>query len=155
MRVEVDAQGITPYSRRLTDEEFQFCIGRFVCFCIDFAISDGKGGVLFVQRKIEPFKGFWTLPGGIVRRKEPIDDAIARLLGDELGLICIEKKLIGYIEHINDGDIRSSVSLVFAIKCEGRVRGSEQGQEFSFISDFSNPKIQPYQAEFFQSKLAP
>lgn len=147
------AEEIVNGPRRLTDGEFDFCLGRFSCLCIDFVITNGNGGVLFAKREIEPFKGFWTLPGGIWRRKEPINDAIARLLNVELKIQCTGKKLIGYIHHIHDGPIRSSVSLVFQITYQGEISGSDQGREFQYITDFSADDIQPYQAEFFRDNL--
>jgi len=146
---QVEAEPVSIGPRRLTDGEFRFCYERVPCLCIDFVIVK-DGGILFAKREIEPFKGFWTLPGGILRRREPFDDAIARLLRVELGVTCVNKKLFDCIHHINDGDFRSSVSLAFLIKYEGELQGSDQGREFRYLSDFSDPKIQPYQAKFFR-----
>jgi ADP-ribose pyrophosphatase YjhB (NUDIX family) len=149
MKVTLEAREVEPI-RRLTDDEFEFCFSRVNCLCLDFAITNDEG-VLFAKREIEPFKGFWTLPGGIWRYKEPFDKAFHRLIDGELGIRCDERRLIGFIHHINDGEYRSSVSLVFLIKdYEGQIKGSFQGKEFSYLTDFNRTDIQPYHAEFFR-----
>lgn len=147
MRIELDAHEPQPKSK-LTDDEFRFIYSRVLCLCVDIVIVQ-NGGVLFAKRKIEPFKGLWTLPGGIVRYKEPVDEAFQRLLTAELGVKCTGKKLIGYIQHLDDGEFRSSLSLAFLTKYEGRIGGSWQGREFRPLTEFSE-NVQPYQAKFFQ-----
>ena len=43
--------------------------------------------VALVRRTSEPFLGNWALPGGLVRRGEKLDDAVARALADTTGLL--------------------------------------------------------------------
>ena len=42
--------------------------------------------VLLIKRKIEPFKGQWALPGGLVKDNENLDDAVKRELMEESGI---------------------------------------------------------------------
>src|SRR5262249_55710558 len=51
--------------------------------------------VLLIQRKDEPFKGLWAIPGGYVNENEPLDRAAARELGEETGLTGTRLEQIG------------------------------------------------------------
>ena len=47
-------------------------------------VDDGK--VVLVQRKYEPLKGHWSLPGGMVEIGETLETALAREMLEETGL---------------------------------------------------------------------
>jgi len=51
-----------------------------------FAFFAGKAKLLLVNRRNEPFKGQWCLPGGFVNIDEELDDAVARELAEETAL---------------------------------------------------------------------
>lgn len=51
-----------------------------------FAFFEGKAKLLLVNRKNEPYKGKWALPGGFVGIDEELEDAVARELAEETGL---------------------------------------------------------------------
>ncbi len=51
-----------------------------------FAVSEDKTEVLLIERKNEPFKGRWAVPGGFVDLDEELEDAVARELAEETGL---------------------------------------------------------------------
>ncbi|HET7179037.1 MAG TPA: NUDIX hydrolase, partial [Chryseosolibacter sp.] len=42
--------------------------------------------VLLIQRKLEPFKGLWALPGGFMKNGESPEDAVSRELKTETGV---------------------------------------------------------------------
>ena len=51
-----------------------------------FTFLAGKAKQLLVNRRNEPFKGKWCLPGGFVNIDEELDDAVARELEEETAL---------------------------------------------------------------------
>lgn len=53
---------------------------------IIFALSEKEIHVLLIQRKGEPFKNRWALPGGFLEIDEPLENAAYRELEEETGL---------------------------------------------------------------------
>jgi len=54
--------------------------------CAIFGLDEGELKVLLIERKHEPFKGRWALPGGFVEMDEDIDEAARRELEEETGV---------------------------------------------------------------------
>lgn len=52
-----------------------------------FRKVDSGYEVLFIERKNEPYKGKWALPGGFVDEQENLKDAAMRELREETGLV--------------------------------------------------------------------
>lgn len=58
-----------------------------------FAFFDGRVRLLLIQRKRDPYRGRWALPGGFVEIDEDLPEAVARELAEETGLtgVCLEQ----------------------------------------------------------------
>ncbi|MFO7478679.1 MAG: NUDIX hydrolase [Methyloceanibacter sp.] len=61
----------------------------------DCVIRDGKGRVLLIRRKNEPFKGAFALPGGFVEIGETLEAACRREALEETGLSVGALRLVG------------------------------------------------------------
>jgi 8-oxo-dGTP diphosphatase len=51
------------------------------------AVIVDEGKVVLIRRKYEPLKGHWSLPGGTVEVGEALEDALAREMIEETGLV--------------------------------------------------------------------
>jgi 8-oxo-dGTP diphosphatase len=55
--------------------------------CVVFGLQqDAALKVLLIRRKLEPYRGSWSLPGGFVQIAESVDAAAARELKEETGV---------------------------------------------------------------------
>ncbi len=55
-----------------------------------FELCKNKVKLLLINRRNEPFKGKWSLPGGFVNIDEELEDAAVRELAEETGLTGIK-----------------------------------------------------------------
>ena len=55
-------------------------------FVVIFTVHEQKLKVLLIRRDIEPFRGWWAIPGGRLGVGEPLDEAAARKLVEETGV---------------------------------------------------------------------
>jgi ADP-ribose pyrophosphatase YjhB (NUDIX family) len=103
----------------LSQENYDFIYSKSTRLCVDILI-EAMGYVILTKRHIEPYKGKFHLPGGRVRFRETVANAIQRIAKDELGTnLKSNMKLVGWMEFLNEkqgGNKRHTISLVF--KCE-------------------------------------
>ena len=65
------------------------------CDAVVFTMRADDLALLLIQRKDEPFKGLWALPGGFVNENESLERAAARELNEETGLSGVKLEQIG------------------------------------------------------------
>lgn len=58
-------------------------------------LTNEKGEILLVKRKVDPGKGLWDIPGGFVDLNENLEDSLNRELREELGINSRELKYLG------------------------------------------------------------
>jgi 8-oxo-dGTP diphosphatase len=66
--------------------------------CAGAVIRDDEGRLLMVQRGHEPARGTWSLPGGRVESGETLEQAAAREVLEETGLVVCVGALIQTVE---------------------------------------------------------
>ncbi len=75
-----------------------------------FTVEGGRLQVLLIRRGAEPFKDWWSLPGGLLAPGETLEQAAVRKLGDETGLTDV------FLEQLYtfwDLDGRGSVAVAY------------------------------------------
>ena len=50
------------------------------------AVIEKKGKILLTKRAINPYKGYWDLPGGFVEIGQNLEEALAKEIKEELGV---------------------------------------------------------------------
>lgn len=104
----------------LTTENYNYIFSQVPRLCIDLLIYK-KSKILLGKRTHEPFLGQWALPGSRLKFGETIQDAIERILANELGYLVtpVKTSLVGYVDFSNEIKIvgRHSVSMVFSMEC--------------------------------------
>ena len=78
-----------------------------------FKTIGAKTSVLLIQRKNEPFKGKWALPGGFVDMEETLETAVQRELEEETGLKNIELYQLHAFSALGRDPRGRTVSVVF------------------------------------------
>ncbi len=101
---------------------------------IVFGYSKQDGvSVLLIQRKYEPFKNCWAIPGGFVLEKESLEDAVRRELVEETGIS------VHYLEQLytfGDPD-RDPRQRIVSVAYMGLVKTS-QYQDLKASTDAAN-----------------
>lgn len=92
-----DRSGAPPLPR----EQFLEVVARTPLVSIDLVVSDAAGRVLLGLRRNAPARGFWFVPGGVIRKNESLDIAFGRISRNELGLELrrADSRLLGAYEH--------------------------------------------------------
>ena len=71
--------------------------------------KNGEEYVLLTKRSIEPYKGYWCLPGGHIEKGETAEEAIKREIEEETGLIFIGNYFSDFEEIIPEKNINTTV----------------------------------------------
>ena len=86
-----------------------------------FGFFAGRAELLLIERKNEPFKGQWALPGGFVDIDEEVEDAAARELGEETGLTAVRLEQMRTFSSVGRDPRGRVVTVVFmGIVTKGR-----------------------------------
>ena len=86
----------------------------FTFSCVDLLIFGDDNRILLTKRSINPFKGYWHLPGTIIRRNETRRNAVKRAAKEELGKEIMIKEELGIYESIVS--FRHDISNAFLVK---------------------------------------
>ncbi len=105
---------------------------------VDIVILKG-GKVILTRRTIAPHKGFWHLPGSIVKRNESMTDTVLGCAKRELGIKVEIIRFVNYYELFTG--IRHYVSHLFIAKhLSGEIELDFQGSAVKLVDPSSLPR---------------
>ncbi|WP_433292647.1 NUDIX hydrolase [Pseudonocardia sp. CA-142604] len=67
--------------------------------CVGGLTFDADGRLLLIQRRNEPGRGLWSLPGGRVEPGEDDATALVREMAEETGLVVCPGTLVGRVQR--------------------------------------------------------
>lgn len=106
------------------------------------AIIPYRRRIVLVNRKNEPFKDFYALPGGIVEYGETVENAILREVEEETGLKCRIHSLVGVYSDPKRDPRGHFVSVCFIlIPVGGELRSGSDAKEVALFSLDELPKL--------------
>lgn len=99
--------------------------------CVIFSSDGNTRKVLLIQRKSDPFKGQWALPGGFLEDDEPLEEGARRELQEETGLKVEKLKQLKAFGAPGRDPRGRTISIVFygQVSAEEKVEGSDDAAE--------------------------
>lgn len=125
----------------IPEKEFRDTLRDFPVICVD-AVITSSDKVLLIKRDIEPFKGFWHLPGGFLHKGELLREAAIREAKEETGLdISLVRRAQTIFEERDSIPDRHAVIFAYlATAIGGQLHGSPEGHELDYFSIDDLPK---------------
>jgi len=99
--------------------------------------------ILLIQRKNEPFKGKWALPGGFVDEHEDLKDAAMRELQEETGLSVSDMEQLGAFgkPHRDPRHHTVSIAYIGVVPENSKVLGADDALEAKWFSVKMLPEL--------------
>jgi ADP-ribose pyrophosphatase YjhB (NUDIX family) len=106
---------MTHRKQPLSSQEFEAIYSRVPRVTVEVVITSVQGVVLALRQ--EPsWHGLWHIPGGTILYKETVQETVARIAHEELGVRVSVGEILGYIEYPSEEKERGfgwSVGLAF------------------------------------------
>lgn len=99
--------------------------------------------ILLIQRKNDPFKGQWALPGGFVDEHEDLKDAAMRELEEETSLKVTEMEQLGAFGKPHRDPRHHTVSVAYMGFAAGddEVKGADDANDARWFSILRLPEL--------------
>lgn len=78
-----------------------------------FTVDKGEVKVLLIKRTNEPYKNYFSLPGGALYNNELILDAAKRELNEKTGLCNVKLKMYKYYDKVDRSPLKRMIALSF------------------------------------------
>lgn len=133
--------------KKRKEEEFKYSYKYpRLAMTVDALVLAGKINpkkVLLIQRKFDPFMGFWALPGGFVGMDETLKAACSRELFEETGLKNIPLKQFYTFDAIARDPRHRTVTTVFYGEVDDvlTVHGGDDASEAKWFEISDLPEV--------------
>ena len=106
---------------------------------VDCIVFDPGGRLLLIRRKHPPFRGQCALPGGYVEYGETTEDAAARELAEETGLVATNVSLLGVYSDPHRDPRGHLVSIAYRIAVAGYdLRAGDDAADAAFVTNWQD-----------------
>lgn len=92
-------------------------MSEYRCLAADGVVMHGDGIVL-LERSVEPYRGYWVLPGGMVEMDETAREACRREVKEEVDLEVEVMDFVGLYDDLGR-DSRGNVSAAYVCRSVG------------------------------------
>jgi ADP-ribose pyrophosphatase YjhB (NUDIX family) len=92
-------------------------------------ILDGRGRVLLGRRNIEPFRGWWDLPGGFLEVAEHPEDGLRREIREECGIEVTDLRFVGVFLDVYPDKVSEATHDLLNFYYECRAAGTPVGAD--------------------------
>ncbi|MCZ2846170.1 MAG: NUDIX hydrolase [Candidatus Bathyarchaeota archaeon] len=107
-----------------------------IALTVDAIIEDQKGNVVLIKRKYPPFRDYFALPGGFIKKGEKPTEAVIREVKEETNLdIKIQSKLGVYNKEGRDprGNVHTTAYICRIIGDVSEMRGGDDSKKAELI----------------------
>jgi len=104
---------------------------------VDAVIEDQNENIVLIKRKYPPFRNFYALPGGFIRKGEKVKEAVLREVKEETNLnVKIEYKIGTYTEEGRDprGNIHSTAFKCSIIRDNSLMQSGDDSKDVELVS---------------------
>lgn len=132
----------------LNEKEYWQIYKRVPRLTVEVILKSSEG-IFLTLRAIEPFKNVWHIPGGTVRFKEGIAEAVNRVARDEVGVEVLSQNFLGFIEyptHWKNG-YGHPVGLAFEVIYKGTPEINEDAYDGRWFKKLP-PNLHAHQEDF-------
>ena len=130
---------------RLSNEDFAYIYSKVPRFNVDLVLHAQDGGVVLIQRSIEPHIGSWHVPGGTLYKDETIQAAAIRIAKSETGLDVEVLRSIGVMEFPFEkrGDLGvHTISVGVEVRAlSGELKQDANAKKIEVFSTIPSPMI--------------
>jgi len=106
---------------------------------VDCIVFDPGGRLLLIRRKHLPFRGQYALPGGYVEYGETTEDAAARELAEETGLVAANVSLLGVYSDPHRDPRGHVVSIAYRVAVAGYdLHAGDDAAAAAFVADWQD-----------------